>query len=323
MKINDKSLPGNGGAFFFDSYIYVHYFNVKTSLFYLFLTFFLILISFSCGQKVRKKGYSLHPSGYYYQLISFESDNSEPTHNKVAWVSASFSTQSDSIFWDSFNNLNDKFYLENDSLGRDNFLKNYILKCSALDSACVLIRTKDFFRQQFKSAAVPYFCEGDSVVKINLKVKRVLSKEDFVKITHDLRKKEERQIEHFFGTLAETEAALDPLGFYWVYHDTVEGSGVPQAGDHVTVAYRGEYINGRFLEKSGADFEFIYGTPDQLLKGLNYVIGRLKMGENAKIILPSRLAFGENGSSNGTVPPYTPLVYEIQLIDLKKSENTP
>ncbi len=283
----------------------------------------LCFFNFSCRQKVKENGFTLHPSGYYYQLISFDSDSSGHSHNKVAWVSASFSTQSDSVFWDSFNNLNDKFYLENDSLENDNFLKNYILRCSGLDSACVLIKTTDFFRQQFRSSAIPYFSKKDSIVKVNLKIKKVLSKEDFVKISHDLLKKEEQQIVRFFGTRAEKEAALDPLGFYWVYREGGEGNRLPQPGDLVTVAYKGEYINGRFLEKSGVDFEFIYGTPDQLLKGLNYVIARLKLGENSKIILPSRLAFGENGSSNGTVPPYTPLVYEIKLIDLKKGENTP
>ena len=206
---------------------------------------------------------------------------------------------------------------------KDNFLKNYISKCSALDSACILIKPSDFFRQQFKSGSVPFFSKNDSVVKINFKVKHVFSKEDFVKIQHDLHRKEDAQIEHYFGTVAEAEAACDPLGFYWVDRSGGSGSSTPKSGDLVTIAYRGEYLNGRFLEKSGADFEFIYGTPDQLLKGINYVISRLKLGENAKIILPSRLAFGENGSSNGTVPPCTPLVYEIQLIDLKTNENTP
>ena len=82
------------------------------------------------------------------------------------------------------------------------------------------------------------------------------------------------------------EAARDPLGFYWVDRSGATGTRSVQAGDNISVAYKGEYLNGRFLEKSGDDFELIYGTPDQVLKGLNYVIGRLKMGENAKIILP-------------------------------------
>ncbi len=283
----------------------------------------LVYVGTACRHKGKEKAFSYHPSGYYYQLISFDSDSSLYQPHKVAWVTASFKTQSDSVFWDSFNNLNDKFYLENDSSAGNNFLKNYISRCSALDSGCILVRTKDFFQQQFKSPYIPFFSKNDSVVKINFKVKQILTKEDFVKIRHNLRKKEEEQIESYFGSAGKLEMAADPLGFYWIERSGGSGNVFPQPGDLVTIAYKGYYLNGRFLERSHTDFEFIYGTPDQLLKGINYVIGRLKLGENAKIILPSRLAFGENGSSNGTVPPFTPLVYEIQLTQLKTNENAP
>jgi FKBP-type peptidyl-prolyl cis-trans isomerase len=44
----------------------------------------------------------------------------------------------------------------------------------------------------------------------------------------------------------------------------------------------------------------------------------LKKGQNAKILLPSRLSFGENGSSNKKVARNTPLVYELKILDLKQ-----
>ncbi|WP_317897410.1 FKBP-type peptidyl-prolyl cis-trans isomerase [Aurantibacillus circumpalustris] len=286
---------------------------------------FLLLIGMSeCHpKKTTYVDYSFEPSGYYYKLISFDLDSSVYQPGRIAWVTATFKNQSDSVFWDSFNNLNDKFYIQNDSSEKDNFLKSYISKCSALDSACILINPKDFFRQQYKITSVPFFSKNDTVVRINFKIKKVLEKKDFVKIQHDLLERENAQIKKFYGTKIEMEAAQDPLGFYWVDRSGGSGERTTQLGDIVTIAYKGEYLNGRFLEKSSSNFEFIYGTPDQLLKGLNYVIGRLKLGENAKIVLPSRLAFGENGSSDGTVPPYTPLVYQIQLINLKKNDITP
>ena len=267
--------------------------------------------------------FSYDKKGYYYQLLSFYSDSSAAKHNNVVWLTASFKTQSDSVFWDSFNNLNDKFYLETDTLEGDNFLKNYIAQCVALDSACVLIKTKDFFEQQFKSTKIPFFSQKDSVVKINFKVKQVLTKEEFVKIKHNLKQQEELQIEHFLGSVNNLEEALDPLGFYWLERPPDSDFPLVKTGDIVTIWYEGHYLNGRFLERSSGNFELVYGTPDQLLKGLNYVIGYLKLGENSKIILPSRLAFGENGSSNGIVPPYSPLLYELRIIDIKTNKNHP
>ena len=84
------------------------------------------------------------------------------------------------------------------------------------------------------------------------------------------------------------------------------------------VDYEGCFLNGRVFEKSRTDFELIYGIPDQMVKGLNYVMGQLNEGQTAKIILPSALAFGENGSSNGTVPPYTPVLYNLKLTEVKR-----
>lgn len=294
---------------------------MKNGLNFFFSLLFLVTF-FACQEKnPAAPGFSYHPSGYYYQLLAFDSDSSAYRPGKVAWIAATFKNQADSVFWDSYNNLNDKYYVKNDST-ENNFFKNYISKCSELDSGCVLVKTKDFFRQQFKSSAIPYFSDKDSVVCVNFKVKRVYEKAEFVKIQHDLSKKEDDKIRRYYGTQEEMLAAQDPLGFYWIDHSPGSGELLPKSGDIVAISYRGEFLNGRFLEKSSADFEFIFGTPDQLLPGLNYVISRLKLGENAKIILPSRLAFGEDGSSNATVPPFTPLVYEIKLTSLKTAEST-
>jgi FKBP-type peptidyl-prolyl cis-trans isomerase len=277
---------------------------------------------YACHTKRNKPGFSLHPSGYYYQLLSFESDKAENSQDKVLWLTASFKTQRDSVFWDSYNNLNDRFYIDGDMQSGTNFLKTFLSNSALYDSACLLLRTRDFFKQQFKADTIPFFCRQDSVVKINLKVKALYTKQEFAAIKHNLKKKEEEQIENYFGSVSKLESALDPSGFYWLERTLNYNGDSPKPGDLLTISYEGYYLNGRFLEKSGANFEFIYGTPDQLIKGLNYVIGSLKLGENAKIILPSRLAFGDSGSSNGTVPPYTPLVYKIQLIGLKSAETT-
>lgn len=194
---------------------------------------------------------------------------------------------------------------------------DYLYGCTAQDSVCLLIRPKDFFAQQFRVDSIPFFCRNDTIVKVNFKVKELLNENDFHKKKIDLKNNELRQIKSYFTTTAEMEAAKDAAGFYWV-EKTNEKGPIAQPGDLVTIQYRGEFLNGRFLEQSPGKFEFVYGTPDQLLKGINYVIGELKVGENAKIILPSHLAYGETGSSNGTVPPFTPLVYQIKILEIEK-----
>jgi len=55
---------------------------------------------------------------------------------------------------------------------------------------------------------------------------------------------------------------------------------------------------------------------DNVESGLHEVILLMKVGDKAKVVLPSHLAFGLTGDSS-KIPHSTPLVYDIQLIDLQ------
>jgi FKBP-type peptidyl-prolyl cis-trans isomerase len=273
---------------------------------------------FSCSTHGKKAEYAWHPHGYYYKLISFSADTFSYRPGYMVQLAAGFYTQKDSLFWDSDNNLGDNFFIPADSTAANDFLKQYASGCAIGDSACLLIKTADFFRQQFKTQQVPFFSKNDSVVKVRLKVKQVLSPADLAAAHNDLQKKELQQIRNYYRLDADFKNAKDSLGFYWVQKPGASVAAKPRPGNVLRLWYRGAYLNGRFLEVSPEKFELVYGMPDQLLKGLNYVIGRIKIGQNAKIILPSRLAFGENGSTNGIIPPYTPLLYEIKIINVKE-----
>jgi FKBP-type peptidyl-prolyl cis-trans isomerase len=176
---------------------------------------------------------------------------------------------------------------------------------------------KEFYLQHFNTDKIPFFSLNDSVVKIYFKLKQVLTLEEFNDRKINLASNESKQIESYFKTIQDYELSIDSLGFYWI--EKPNSSNMPEVKQKsvVKLSYEGSFLNGRIFEKSPDNFELIYGIPDQIIKGLNYVIKKLKKGQNAKIILPSRLAFGENGSSNGIIAPYTPLIYKVNIIDIK------
>lgn len=287
----------------------------KKILFFSFL-FLIGLIVISCKDSFSKT-YSYNKEGYYYHLISYESQSVGSNNGKLFKVYLSFQNLKDSVFWDSFNNYKDSFVIKIDSSSKTNILTKALFQFNTNDSGAILIRTKDFFKQQFGVNATPFFSIKDSLVKINFKIKQELTEQEFLNLQQELLRKETIQIRTYLGDAYNEEKQLDSLGFYWIDKPNTADSATVKVGNLVTISYEASFLNGRFLEKSPSKFEFFYGTPDQLLKGLNYVIPRLKIGQNAKIILPSRLAFGENGSANGTVPPFTPLLYKIKLIDIK------
>ncbi|MCE3228664.1 MAG: Peptidyl-prolyl cis-trans isomerase [Bacteroidetes bacterium] len=281
----------------------------------LFLFLFLLLVLFACDPAAKKESFKKSENGYWFKLIAFEDLDVKKNHIKdscMAWVSAAFKTLRDSTFYDSHNDLKDRFFIKLYSSNNDHLFKTTLSNFNKGDSVCVLLPPDRFFEEQFKSA-VPDFCKKDSAIKIYFKVKAMLKSDEFAGVVRDRTNNELQEIEDFFGSPEKFERARDPLGFYWVERPRDTSSAPVEQGGTVSVSYSGGFLNGRVIDVSPGKFQVVYGTPDQLLKGLNYVIGRLKMGQTSKIILPSHLAFGESGSSNGSVPPFTPMLYQISI----------
>ncbi len=274
--------------------------------------FFLFAFTF-CKNSPKKPTFSYNNLGYWHQLISFNTDSTSTIPNSIYWITASFKNQADSVFWDSYNNLNDNFFIEKDSAKSLNFLIQFASKLCEQDSCLLLIKTADFFKQQFNANQIPFFSKNDSIVKINLKVKRIYAKNEINNLQQNLAKQEAQQIENYFASPKDFELSKDSLGFYWLQKPAISALPKLKYGDVISLSYTGSFLNGRVIDVSPQNFKVSCGTPDQLLKGLNYVISKLKLGQNTKIILPSRLAFGEKGSSNLLIPPFTPLVYTLKI----------
>jgi len=95
--------------------------------------------------------------------------------------------------------------------------------------------------------------------------------------------------------------------------------GYPEDGDYVAVLYNCVVFDqietisdNTFLDT----LTFKIGYSKQM-RGLNYAIKLLKVGDKAKIIIPSYLGFGLSGYEE-SVPPYSTLLLNIKLLNIKK-----
>jgi len=91
-------------------------------------------------------------------------------------------------------------------------------------------------------------------------------------------------------------------------------------GDELSIHYKGRFLNGYEFDNT---YEkeivptFNYGQDFQLIEGLHLGLVGMREGESVKIILPSQRAFGEQGSLAGIVPPYTAVIFEVELIKIR------
>ena len=87
-------------------------------------------------------------------------------------------------------------------------------------------------------------------------------------------------------------------------------------GSEVSIAYTTHLLNDKPLDKL-TELQYTFGRPEQVVEGLNYAISMMRGGDEAIVFLPSYLAFGEDGSTGGVVPPKTPVYFKLKVVDVK------
>jgi FKBP-type peptidyl-prolyl cis-trans isomerase len=92
----------------------------------------------------------------------------------------------------------------------------------------------------------------------------------------------------------------------------------PKAGQTVEVHYKGMFPDGREFDNSykrGNPIAFPIGMGN-VIPGWDEGIQLLKVGDKARLVIPSDLAYGKRGAG-GVIPPDATLVFDVELMAVK------
>jgi FKBP-type peptidyl-prolyl cis-trans isomerase FklB len=98
------------------------------------------------------------------------------------------------------------------------------------------------------------------------------------------------------------------------YKVLTQGTGkMPTPNSNVTVHYTGKLIDGTVFDSSVQR-----GTPadfgvTQVIRGWTEALQLMKEGDKWILYIPYDLAYGERGAG-GSIPPYSALIFEVELI---------
>jgi FKBP-type peptidyl-prolyl cis-trans isomerase FkpA len=121
-----------------------------------------------------------------------------------------------------------------------------------------------------------------------------------------------------FADDAAKEAGAVKTSSGLVFKTLTPGNGAsPAATDTVKVHYKGTLTNGTEFDSSikrGQPVEFAL---NQVIPCWTEGVQKMKVGETAKLVCPSEIAYGDQGRPP-TIPGGATLVFEVQLIDIVK-----
>lgn len=98
------------------------------------------------------------------------------------------------------------------------------------------------------------------------------------------------------------------------YEVLKEGSGPnPKDGESVKVSYKGTLINGDIFDQNESA---TFGV-GQVIPGWTEALKMMSVGAKYRLVIPSKLAYGERGTGNGRIPPNATLVFEVELLGIQ------
>lgn len=111
----------------------------------------------------------------------------------------------------------------------------------------------------------------------------------------------------------EPGAKVLPSGV--IYIELEEGGGArPSRDAKVTVNYRGTFTDGREFDASKPGRPARFGL-DQVVRCWSEGLQQMKAGGKAKLVCPSKTAYGS--ARSGNIPPDSTLVFEVELLRVR------
>lgn len=278
------------------------------------ISIIIVLFVISSCTDNRYPGYSKTNTGIYFKLMSVGENEYQPNPGDYITADIIYKTIKDSVFFSARR----RFQLTNSEY------QGGIEECFAMlaqgEKGLFMISADDFFSKTL-SVKRPTFIEAESPMKVEITIITIQTvqqyeneKSAFLKWIDDFGEYEKELLSQY---IKDNKIHVKPTESGMIFIKTKPGNGRKvKKGDTIIVEYEGRFLDGKFFDstiKRRESFSYVYGTEWQVVEGLDEAFGMMEEGEKAVVILPSDMAFGDEGSSTGIIPPFTSLIFEVEM----------
>jgi FKBP-type peptidyl-prolyl cis-trans isomerase len=271
-------------------------------------------------------GYKKNNTGLYYKFYVQNEGNQKPEMGDVLTVNMMYKVQGkDSVIFNSKDVPEPSRLLLSKSVYSGDISEGLAMM-SLGDSASFIINADSFYRKNIGLEKMPPFIKPGSKLVFDCKLKSIQKKADFEKeqklrqekISAMMEERKAKESEDIKTYIKDNKIYSKPTVSGLYYIETKRGSGAKaENGKTITVNYTGKLFDGTVFDSSEGKkpIEFVLGTK-QVIPGWEEGLLLMRAGGKAKLIIPSVLAYGQNGAGQ-VILPYTPLVFDVELIDVK------
>ena len=288
---------------------------------FLFLLVVLAFATYSCTSEYR--GYDKTESGVYYKFHE-KNDGTKIRPGDEITFHLKYSINDSVIF-----NTKESSYPNKQVVLESQYLGD-IYECLTLmsvgDSANFILEADSFYLVTIGYPKLPEKLVPNSKLLANVKILSLKSKEELeiekMRYLAELRAKEAEKIEELKEKRKATKEFIENSNIFYVPIN--KGSGrLPNPTDFISVEYiirdlknnvvfrSDRFEGGMSFECMGENFE---------TEGFNLIISKMRKGQKAGFVVPSKFAFGEEGIK-GKINPYSPLFYTIEILNIQTKEN--
>lgn len=294
---------------------------MKKNIYFLLLAFVAISMS-SCS---KYSGYDETENGLYYKFYSQVEGAQKPQMGDVLTLTLVYKTDKDSVLEDSRQKPYPFMLVLRESQYKGDIYEGLAMMGLG-DSASFILRADSFYMATAGFPELPAFVTQDMMLYFDCKLAEIKPKAQFEKEMAEMQKQyaeanaknKEAEPELIKKYVADNKITAKPSATGLYYIETEKGKGVQAAkGMKCKVNYKGTLLDGRVFDSSEGrePFEFVLGQ-DAVIEGWHEGIAKMKVGGKAKLLIPSSLGYGEKGAGQ-QIPPFSPLLFEVELIDAK------
>lgn len=260
------------------------------------------------------------PEGFYYEELTANETGHRVEEGNVVAIRYKISTLEGTSLEDLISKDSSVIFRQ----GTGNMLP------SGLDMGIGLMRDHEWFRFYIPSYLAyneysnsKFFPSYTNFI-VEVIVDSVMTETDFYETEGNL-------VSGYVSKLPNTNFENFASGLY--YSETTKGNGEsPLNGNRVKVHFTRRNFSGKSLysTQGGEPATFIVGSYEAV-EGLSEGVKQMREGGKAILVMPSKIAFGasvrtlplammddlfDQGFIATSTPPYTPLIYEVELIDV-------